>query len=83
VSVYDTIGMRTGRKVNVTDKQRNLIVCIEAFPYLCGKGVDIAFNFHSLGLTDERGNGIAVALVGVDEVTFAANGLCVFIEETA
>ena len=74
VLIDDPLLVFAGFDVSITYEQRDLVVLIEACPEGLGKGVDILSNGHAARLTLEGRDGVAVFLVGVDQVAQAFLG---------
>lgn len=56
-------------QIDKAGKQRNLVVLVEVIPNLCGKCVDVAFDDDRCRLTFIGRDWVAVAAVGVDEMS--------------
>ena len=82
VLVDDSLLNLAGSQVGVTNEQGNLVVLVQILPQLLGEGIDVSGDLHTLGLALEGGDhGIAVADIGVDEVTQTGGGR-ILVEET-
>ena len=65
----------TGRKVDVADIKRNLIVLIEVFPDVVEELIDIVRDGDTFRLSLECRNGVAVCDIGMDKMSESGNGL--------
>ena len=71
MDVQDPLLKRPGLQIGEADEEGDLVLGVEIVPQLGGKGVDVAPDGHPLRLTLERGDGVAVGDVGVQEMADA------------
>ena len=74
VFIDQTVLFFTGLKVDVADIQRNFVILVQRIPQLVSESVDIVVDRDSLGLTLEGRDRVAVADIGMDEVTESCLG---------
>ena len=73
--VDDTLLHLAGSQVGVADEQGDLVVLIQVGPQLVGESINVSGDGNTLGLALEgRDHGVAVADVGVQEVTQTGGG---------
>ena len=64
-------------RVDIADKQRNAVVGIQAGPEQIGKAVDIIGDRDELGLADKARQRVAVADIGVNEMSLSRDRILV------
>ncbi len=72
--VYNPVCRLSGFQRDVAGKERHFILLIQALPDHPGKLIQISRDGHRPGLAAERGQGIAVRFIGVDEMAQARLG---------
>ena len=60
-----------GGQVDGAHKQGHLVILVQVLPQAGGEGIDVPFNRDGGGLPFVGGDGVAIALVGVDEMAQA------------
>ena len=73
IFIKDHIAALAGVQINDPGKQAHLVVQIQAAPHIVGKIANGARTGKAQRLTFKAGDGVAVVLVGADEVTLACN----------
>ena len=67
--VLDDLGGCAGGQIDIADEKGDFVVLVEAFPQLPGQGGGVRGGYRYLtGLTLERGKGVPVFLIRVDEI---------------
>ena len=73
VFIDDSGFVRSSCYINKADKQGNLVILIQALPDHIRKAVNIAVDFHPLGLSFKAWQRIAVSHIGMDKAALTAD----------